>query len=323
MKAIVYNKKQSPYKQILQEVEKPIPNDDEVLLKVFSASINAADYRSMKMGMIPKKKIFGSAVSGIVDSVGKNIQLFKAGDEVIADLTDFGFGGLAEFVVTREKALTHKPANTSFEDTATLPVAATTALKALRDKVKIKEGQNVLIVGSSGGVGPFAIQIAKYYGANVTAVCSTNNLEQAISLGASEVIDYTKSDFIKTKNRYDLIVAINGNYPLLGYKRILSPNGVYIMVGGTLTQIFKSILFGWLLSFGGKKMKILSGKTDPENLDYVAKLLENGEIRAVIGKRYSLDNAVEAFNYLGKGHAQGKVIINIHKKNEIVEPKYA
>ena len=266
--------------------------------------------------MIPKKKIFGSAVSGIVESVGKNIQLFKAGDEVIADLTDFGFGGLAEFVVTREKAMAHKPANTSFEDTATLPVAATTALKALRDKVKIKEGQNVLIVGSSGGVGTFAIQIAKFYGANVTAVCSTNNLEQAISLGASKAIDYTKSDFTKTNNRYDLIVAINGNYPLLGYKRILSPSGVYIMVGGTLTQIFKSILFGWLLSFGGKKMKILSGKTDPENLDYVAKLMENGKIKSIIENRYSLDNAVKAFNYLGKGHAQGKLIININEKNE-------
>lgn len=311
MKAIVYDKKYLPYRLRLNEVEKPVPNDNQVLLKVVSVSLNAADYRSMKMGIIPKKKIFGSAVSGTIESVGKNIRNFKPGDEVIGDLTDFGFGGLAEFVVAPEKAFTHKLANTSFEDAATLPVAATTALKALRDKGNIQEGQNVLIVGSSGGVGISALQLAKYFGANVTAVCSTKNIEQTTSLGADKVIDYTKNDFTKGSTRYDLIVTINGNYPLLGYRRILNSKGVYVMVGGTLPQIFKSIFFGWLLSFGGKKMKTLSAKSSPEDLEYVAKLLDEGNIKAIIHKRYALDEAAEAMDYLSKGHSPGKVIINI------------
>lgn len=311
MKAIVYDKKHTPYKLRLSEVEKPVPNDNEVLLKVVSASLNAADYRSMKMGAIPKKKIFGSAVSGTIESVGKNIQYLKPGDEVVGDLSDSGFGGLAEFVVAPEKAFTHKPANTSFEDAVTLPVAATTALKALRDKGNIQEGKDVLIVGSTGGVGIYALQLAKYFGATVTTVCSPKNIEQTTSLGADKVIDYTKNDFTKGRIRYDLILAINGNYPLLGYKRILNSKGIYVMVGGTLTQIFKSIFFGWLLSFGGKKMKTLSAKSDPKDLEYVAKLLDEGNLRAIIHKRYSLDEAAEAMDYLSKGHAPGKVIINI------------
>lgn len=311
MKAIVYHKKHSPHRLRLKEIEKPVPNDNEVLLKVVSVSLNAADYRSMNMGIIPKKKIFGSAVSGIVDSVGKNIQHFKPGDEVVGDLTDFGFGGLAEFAVAPEKAFTHKRANTSFEDSATLPVAATTALKALRDKGNINKGQNMLIVGSTGGVGVFALQLAKYFGAKVTAVCSPNNIEQTTSLGADKVIDYTKNDFTKGSIRYDLIVAINGNYPLVGYRQILNSKGTYVMVGGSLAQIFKSIFFGWLLSFGGKKMKTLSAKSNPEDLEYVTKLMDEGNIKAIIHKRYSLDKAAEAMDYLSKGHSPGKVIINI------------
>lgn len=314
MKAIVYDKKHSPYRLRLNEVEKPVPNDNEVLLKVVSVSLNAADYRSMKMGMIPKKKIFGSAVSGTIESVGKNIQHLKPGDEVVGDLTDFGFGGLAEFAVAPEKAFTHKLTNTSFEDSATLPVAVTTALKALRDKGNIREGQNVLIVGSTGGVGISTLQLAKYFGAKVTAVCSTKNIEQTTSLGADKVIDYTKNDFTKGSIHYDLIVAINGNYPLLGYRRILNSKGIYVMVGGTLAQIFKSILFGWFLSFGGKKMKTLSAKSDPEDLEFVAKLLDEGNIKAIIHKRYALDKAAEAMDYLSKGHSPGKVIINIQER---------
>ncbi len=315
MKAIVYDKKHSPYRLSLKEVEKPVPKDNEVLLKVLSVSLNAADYRSMKMGMIPKKRIFGSAVSGTIESVGKNIKHLKSGDEVVGDLSDFGFGGLAEFAVAPEKAFTHKQPNTSFEDAATLPVAATTALKSLRDKGNIRKGQNVLIVGSSGGVGIFALQLAKYFGAKVTAVCSSKNIEQTTSLGADKVIDYAKKDFTKSSIRYDLIVAINGNYPLLGYRRILNSKGIYVMVGGTLTQIFKSIFFGWLLSFGGKKMKSLSAKSDSEDLECVAKLLDEGKIKAIIHKRYALDKAAEAMDYLSKGHSPGKVIINIQGKN--------
>jgi NADPH:quinone reductase-like Zn-dependent oxidoreductase len=321
MKAIVYDKKHLPYRLRLKEVEKPVPKDNEVLLKVLSVSLNAADYRSMKMGMIPMNRIFGSAVSGIIESVGKNIKHLKSGDEVVGDLTDFGFGGLAEFAVAREKAFAHKQPNTSFEDSATLPVAATTALKALRDKGNIRKGQNVLIVGSTGGVGIFALQLAKYFSTKVTAVCSANNIEQTTSLGADEVINYTKTDFTKSHIRYNLIVAINGNYPLLGYRRILNSKGIFVMVGGTLAQIFKSIFFGWLLSFGGKKMKTLSAKSDPEDLEYVAKLLDKGKIKTIIHKRYALESAAEAMDYLSNGHSPGKVIINIQKKNNEYPPK--
>lgn len=311
MKALVYDKKHSPYKLRLSVVEKPVPNDNEVLLKVVSVSLNAADYRSINMGIIPKNKIFGSAVSGTIESVGKNIQYLKPGDEVVGDLTDCGFGGLAEFAVAPEAAFAHKLAKTSFEDAATLPVAATTALKALRDKGNIQKGQHVLIVGSSGGVGLYALQLAKYFGAKVTAVCSTKNIEQTTLLGADNAIDYTRNDFTKGPIRYDLILAINGNYPLLGYRRILNSKGTYVMVGGTLAQVFKSLFFGWLLSFGGKKMKTLSAKADPEDLKFVEKLLNEGTIKAIIHKRYTLDKAAEAMDYLSKGHSPGKVIINI------------
>ncbi len=311
MKAIVYDKKHSPHSLQLKEVEKPIPKDNEVLVKVVAVSLNAADYRSMKMRIIPKKKIFGSAVSGTIEAVGKNINHFKANDEVFGDLTDFGFGGLAEFVVAPEKAFTHKLPHTSFEDAATLPVAATTALKALRDNGNIREGQNVLIVGSAGGVGSAALQLAKYYGARVTAVCSTKNIQQSTDLGADIVVDYTKNDFTKGNIRYDLIVAINGNYPLLAYKRMLHSKGIYVMVGGSLSQIFRSIFFGWLLSFGGKKMKTLSAKSDPKDLEYLAKLLDEGKIKAVIHKRYALEKEAEAMGFLSKGHSPGKLIINI------------
>jgi len=247
MKAIVYNKKHSPGKLAYIDVQKPDPGENQVLIKVHSVSVNAADYRSMKMGMIPKKRIFGAAISGTVESLGSNTQEFKPGDEVLGDLSDFGFGGFAEYALAPEKALVLKPANVSFEDASSLPVAATTALKALRDKGNIQKGQEVLLVGSAGGVGTFAIQLAKYYEASLTAVCSTRNSEQSISLGADNVIDYTKEDFSKSNDRYDLIVAINGNHPLSSYKRVLNKSGIYVMVGGSMAQVFKSIFLGWLL----------------------------------------------------------------------------
>jgi len=311
MKAIVYDKKNSPSKLKYCDVDKSVPNDNEVLIKIVSVSINAADYRSMKMRMIPKKRIFGAAVAGLIESVGKNIKLFEPGDEVIGDLSDFGFGGFAEYAVSPEKALVKKPEKMSFEEAASLPVAATTALKALRDKGNIQKGQKVLIVGASGGVGVFAVQLAKYYETIVTAVCSTKNSEQSSSLGADFVIDYTKENFTKSKERYDLIIAINGNYSLFAYRRVLNSNGTYVMVGGGLSQIFKSIFFGWLLSFGRKKMRFLSAKSDPNDLEFVAKLMIDGKIKPVIESQYSLDKTPDAMEYVGKGHVQGKVIVNI------------
>jgi NADPH:quinone reductase-like Zn-dependent oxidoreductase len=311
MKAVVYHKKGLPDKLIFCDAEKPSPNDNEVLIKIYAASANAADYRSMRMGIIPKRRIFGADIAGRVESVGKYIRKFKPGDEVIGDLSDFGFGGFAEYVVAPEKALVPKPVNILFEEAAALPLAAITALQALRDKGNIQQGKKVLIAGSGGGVGTYAVQLAKYFGAEVTAVCSTKNVGQTISLGADHAIDYTKEDFTKSNRYYDLILAINGNRPLNAYKRILNPNGIYVMVGGALSQILKSILFGWLMSFGSKKMRYLVAKSNQKDLEFVVKLVEDGKIKPVIDRRYSLENTALAMRYLGEGHARGKVVINV------------
>jgi len=311
MKAIVYKKKGLPDKLIYSDIDKPIPNDNEVLIKIYSTSINAADYRSMKMGMIPKKKIFGADIAGKVELVGKNIQKFKPGDEVIGDLSDCGFGGFAEYAVAPEKALILKPEKILFEEAAALPLAAITALQALRDKGNIQKGQNVLIVGSSGGVGSFAVQLAKYFGVVVTAVCSTKNVEQTSSLGADYIIDYTQEDFTKSDKRYALILAINGNYPLLAYKRILKQNGIYVLVGGALMQILKTLLFGKLMSLGSKKMYSLFAKSNQKDLEFIVKLVEDSKIKPVIEQCYPLEKTSDAMQYVSEGHARGKVVINV------------
>ena len=207
-----------------------------------------------------------------------------------------------------------KPGHVSFEDAAALPMAAMTALQALRDKAGVQKGQKVLIVGSSGGVGSFAIQLAKYFEAEVTGVCSSKNVQQTLSLGADYVIDYTKEKFTKKDKRYDIILGINGNYQLAAYRKTLASNGTYVMVGGSLSQIFKSLVFGRILSFGSKKMKSLATKTNKTDLELLAKLLEAGIIKAIIDRRYSLDKTAEAMNYLKQGHTPGKVVINIEPK---------
>jgi NADPH:quinone reductase-like Zn-dependent oxidoreductase len=309
MKAVVYNKKGSPEKLVYCEVDKPVPSDNEVLIKIHAVSANAADYRSMKMGIIPRRKIFGADIAGCVESVGKNITRLKPGDEVMGDLAGYGFGGFAEYVTAPEKALVIKPAKISFEEAATLPMAAITALQAIRDKGNIPKGQKVLIVGSAGGVGTFAIQLARYFDAEVTGVCSSKNVQQTRSLGAEYVIDYTKENFTNSGKRYNLILAINGNYPLSAYKKVLAPGGIYVMVGGSLAQIFKSLLFGWLMSFGSKKMRSLSAKANQHDLEFLAKLLEDGRIKPVIDRRYPLDRTAEAMSYISEGHSPGKVVI--------------
>jgi NADPH:quinone reductase-like Zn-dependent oxidoreductase len=311
MKAIVYNKKSDPDKLVYCDVDKPVPNDNDVLIKIHSVSLNAADYRSIKMGLIPKRKIFGADIAGRIESVGKNISMFKPGDEVMGDLASYGFGGLAEYVAAPERALIIKPDQVSFEEAAALPMAAMTALQALRDKGNIQKGHKVLIVGSAGGVGTFAIQLAKYFETEVTAVCSSKNVEQTFSLGANNVIDYTKENFSKLDKRYEIILGINGSYPLSAYKKTLTSGGTYVMIGGSLSQIFKSLLFGWVLSFGSKKMKSLTAKANKTDLELLAKLLEKGIIKPVIDRRYSLDKAADAMNYLKQGHSTGKVVINI------------
>lgn len=310
MKAVIYNKK-SPNKLIYGEVEKPLSNDNEVLVKIIAASINALDYRSMKMGNIPKRRIFGADIAGIVEFVGKNVSRFNLGDEVVGDLSDCGLGGFAEYVSTTENNIVLKPKNVSFDEASALPVASTTALRALRDKGNIKKGQSVLIVGASGGVGTYAVQLAKYYNATVTAVCSTKNVEQTKLIGADYIIDYSKENFTQSDKRYDLIIAINGNYPLTAYKRILKPKGIYVMVGGSLSQIIKSILFGKIMSLGSKKMRFLFAKSNQSDLEFIVKLVEEGKIKTVIEKHYQLEKTADAMKYVSKGHASGKVVINV------------
>jgi NADPH:quinone reductase-like Zn-dependent oxidoreductase len=313
MKAVVYNKKGRPDKLIFCDEDKPVPSDNEVLVKVVCVSANAADYRSMKMRLIPKRKIFGADIAGRVESTGKNITQFKPGDEVLGDLASCGFGGFAEYVSAPEKFLIHKPSKISFEEAASIPIAAITALQALRDKGNIQKGYKVLIVGSGGGVGTFAIQLARYFGAIVTAVCSSQNIDQSRSLGADFVIDYSKEDFTKSNQLYDIILAVNGNYSLSAYRRKLNSGGIYVMIGGALQQIFKSIIFGSLLSSGSKKFHFLAAKSNQKDLEFLSKLVEDGRIKPVIERRYPLDNTAEAMRYLGEGHAKGKIIINVER----------
>jgi len=324
MKAIVYTKYGSPDVLELKEVAKPAPKDDEVLIKVHAASVNALDWhlltadiflvRLMGMGLRkPKNQILGADIAGRVEAVGKNVRQFRPGDEVFGDI---GHGGFAEYAAAPERTLALKPANLSFEAAAAVPVAALTALQGLRDCGKIQAGQKVLINGAAGGVGTFAVQIAKAFGAEVTAVSSTRNLEQARKLGAGYVIDYTKENFTQSGRQYDLIFAANGYHPLAAYKQALTPKGIYVMAGGKPAQMFQSMLLGsWLSEKDGRKMGGVSAHIDQKDLLTLKELLEAGKIVPAIDKRYPLNEVPEALRYLGAGHARGKVVITMEHSN--------
>jgi len=247
-------------------------------------------------------------MAGRIEAVGKNIKAFQPGDEVFGMVK----GSFAEYVCAPEKALALKPANASFIETAAIPMAGITALQGLRDEGKIREGQKVLINGASGGVGTFAVQIAKSFGAEVTAVCSTRNLEQAKSIGADHVIDYTKEDFTKNGQQYDLVFAANGYHPLSAYKRTLTPKGIYVMSGGSTAQIFQSMLLGSMMSeTDGRKMTGVSAKSSQNDLISLIELFEAGKVKSIIDRQYPLSEAAEALRYLGAGHARGKVVITV------------
>ena len=310
MKAIVYEKNGSEIPFIYRDIDAPKAKDNEVLIKVNAVSLNANDYRLFRMGLgIPKNKIFGNAFAGTVAAVGKNVRSFRLGDSVVADTSDAGFGGMAEFAVAPESAVVKKPADVTDVDASALPVAALTALQALRVAGGVKAGQSVLINGASGGVGSYAVQLAKASGAVVTAVCSTSNLDMVRSLGADIVVDYTKEDITKSKKRFDYIVAVNGYHPLSAYKRILALQGTYVMVGGTFPQIFQALLLGPLFSTGPKKMRALMAKTNSTDLAYLLQLLADGKLKPVIDKTYPLSEGAAAFKYIESRHAHGKVVI--------------
>ena len=252
-----------------------------------------------------------------MEAVGRNVKQFKPGDEVFGDSTTYRFGAFAEYVSVPENALALKPSNISFEEAAAVPQAGLVALQGLRDKGRIKTGQKVLINGASGGVGTFAVQIAKYFGAEVTGVCSTRNLDMVRSLGADHVIDYTKDDFTKSGQRYDLIFA-TAYRSIFDYKRVLSPQGVYVSTGGPgMARIFQDMLLGPLISRkAGKKMVGGWVLIPNKDLAFMKDLIEAGKVKPVIDRRYLLSEAAEAFRYFGEGHARGKVVIAVRHKNK-------
>ena len=323
MKAIVQTKYGPPDLLRLQEVEKPAPREDDVLVEVHAASVNAYDWhlltadiflvRLMGGGLLkPKNPRLGADIAGRVEAVGRNARQFQPGDEVFGDMAGHGNGGFAEYVSASERAFALKPANLTFDEAAAVPMAAVTALQGLRDEGHIHPGQKVLINGASGGVGTFAVQIAKSFGAEVTAVCSTRNLDQARSLGADHVIDYTKEDFTRSGQHYDLILAANGYHSLSAYKRALTPKGVYVMAGGSRAQIFEAMLLGsWMSKSGGKKIGGVSAKPNQEDLVFMKGLLETGKVVPAIDRRYPLSETAEALRYLGEGHARGKIVITV------------
>ncbi|MBI5966033.1 MAG: NAD(P)-dependent alcohol dehydrogenase [Chloroflexi bacterium] len=329
MKAIVCTKYGSPDVLQLQEVAKPAPKDDEVLIKIHAASINSRDWRMMRANpffirlmpggfLQPKNKILGADVAGQVEAVGRYVKQFKLGDEVFGYLPSAtGRGTFAEYVCANEKAITLKPANLTFEQAAAVPVAALTALQGLRDKGNIQTGQKVLINGASGGVGTFAVQIAKAFGAEVTAVCSTRNLDMVRSLGADHIIDYKKEDFTQNGQRYDLILAANGYHPISDYLRALSPDGIYVVAGGSMLQLFQSARQRWRASkTWSQKTYVVSLVQSQKDLIFMKELLEAGKVVPVIDGCYPLSNTAEAFQYYEKMHPKGKVVITLDHHSE-------
>jgi NADPH:quinone reductase-like Zn-dependent oxidoreductase len=322
MKAIVYTHYGPPNVLKLEEVEKLTPQDNEVLVKVHAASVNTADWhilrgkpflmRLMGYGLLkPKNTILGSDIAGRVEAVGRNVKQFQPDDEVFGNVR----GGFAEYVCAREDAFALKPTNLSFEEAATVPLAAVTALQGLRDKGQIQPGQKVLIHGAGGGIGTFAVQIAKSFGAEVTAVCSTRNLDIVRSLGADQVIDYTQEDFTRNGLRYDLILAANGYHSILAYRRALSSKGTYVMTGGSTAQMFQAMLLGPLISMTGRqKMGNSAHKPNKKDLNFMKELLEAGKVVPVIDRRYPLSETAEAIRYLEEGHARGKVVITVEQE---------
>jgi NADPH:quinone reductase-like Zn-dependent oxidoreductase len=323
MKAIVYCDYGVPNLKF-QEIEKPTPADDQVLVKVRAASVNPLDWhfvegtpyvmRAMGVGLRkPKDTRLGIDFAGTVEAVGKNVTKFKPGDEVFGGRT----GSFADYVCVREsRAVALKPANITFEQAASVPIAAVTALQALRDKAQVQAGQRVLINGASGGVGTFAVQIAKSYGADVTGVCSTRNLDMVRSLGADHVIDYTKEDFTKTDQLYDVIIDNVGNRSLSECRRALKPKGIVVLIGGgganeqgIIGPMAKPIKAMLVSPFVSQKIGMLLAELNHDDLAFLAELMQSGKVKPVIDRTYKLSEVPEAIKYLEQGHARGKVVI--------------
>lgn len=321
MKAIVYCDYGSPEVLRLENIEKPIPGDDQVLIRVRAASANPLDWHYMRgepnvmrlgTGLRkPKVTRLGVDFAGTVEAVGRNVKQFKSGDAVFGAKT----GAFAEYVLASERGLVTKPENMTFEQTASVPVAAITALQALRDKGKVQPGQKVLINGASGGVGTFAVQIAKSFGAHVTGVCSTRNVDLVRSIGADDVIDYTRQDYTGSDQRYDVIVDMVGNHPVSAHKRVLNPKGIYVIVGGPkgrwLAPMDRVVKASLASRFGSQKFVMLLASMNKEDLTILRDLMQTGKVTPVIDRRYSLAQVPQAIEYLETGRARGKVVISV------------
>lgn len=320
MKAIVFTKYGSPDVLELKDVERPTPKDDEVLIRVHAASLNDWDCGALDgtsfvnrliFGLLnPKKQILGSDIAGRIEAVGKNIHQFRPGDEVFGDLSG-RWGGFAEYVCARENAVVIKAPNMTFEEAAAIPQAGLLALQGLRAMGRIHPGQKLLINGAGGGVGTFAIQIAKLDGVEVTAVDSPDKLDLLRSIGAEHVIDYTQEDFTKNGQRYDLILDVKTTRSILDCARALSPNGTYVTVGGSMARLLQALLLGpWISMTQKKKIRLLSLK--PNNgLAYMKELFEAGKVAPVIDGPYTLGEVPNAFRYFGEGRHKGKLVITV------------
>ncbi len=320
MKAIVFTKYGSPDVLELREVERPTPKDNEVLIRVHAASLNDWDWGALQgipfvnrlmFGLLsPKKQILGSDIAGRIEAVGKNVLQFRPGDEVFGDLSGV-WGGFAEYVCARENALALKAPSMTFEEASAIPQAAMLALQGLRDIGRIQPGQKVLINGAGGGVGTFAVQIAKLYGVEVTGVDSPGKLDMLRSMGAEHVIDYTEEDFTKNGQCYDLILDVKTNRSIADCARALSPNGTYVTVGGSMARLFQALLlWPWIAMTTNKKIRVLVLKPN-KGLAYMKELFEAGKVVPVIDGPYKLSEVPEAFRHFGEGRHKGKVVITL------------
>lgn len=324
MKAIVYHTYGSPEVLRLQEIPKPIPKDNEVLVRVVAVSVNSWDWDLLRGEPIfirmwglfkPRYHILGSDIAGVVESVGPKVKKLKSGDEVFGDLSACGWGGFAEYVSAPEDSLAMKPANMTFEQAASIPQAGVLAYQGLFDYGNIKAGEKVLINGAGGGVGTFAIQIAKSIGAQITGVDSHDKLEMLKELGADYVLDYKKENFTKTGDQYDLIIDNVANRSLSDYKRALNPGGIFVMVGGSTSTILKAMIFSKLSSaVDNRKLKILAHIPN-KDLDSLTELYDSGAYQPILEKTYSLSETPEAMQLVGGGKAIGKVVISVGKKS--------
>jgi NADPH:quinone reductase and related Zn-dependent oxidoreductases len=316
MKAIVYTRYGSPSNFHLAEVEKPVPGDNQILIKVKAASVNSYDWRHLRANPFfirimvgglfkPKHRILGADIAGTIEAVGSNVTQFKPGNDVFGEGS---YGGFAEYVCADENKFILKPDNLTFDEAAAVPMAALTALQGLRDKGKIQAKQKVLINGASGGVGTFAVQIARSFGAEVTAVCSTSKMDLVRSLGADNVIDYTKDDVTKNSQKYDLILDTAAHRSVSGYKKILNPDGVYVLVGGSMSRIIQVMFKS---KSGVKNIGTMVASINQKDLLFLAELLKSGKIKSIIDKRFPLADTAEAFRYYEAGHTRGKIVITV------------